>query len=161
MLILSLILAHLIAEFYLQTDEMVKGKLQSIKKHLIHHFMLNLLVLSGSIMFRSEEGNIIYSLLFPLGFIILTHFIIDFAKIKMLDTIKINNEENMKRLGFFVVDQLLHFLIIILSGTLFFGFDLTNVLHFFEGNQKLNTVNSILFIIIIIIYLAELQLILE
>ena len=39
MLLLTLVLAHLIADFYMQTDEMVIDKMKNIKKHIGHHFL--------------------------------------------------------------------------------------------------------------------------
>ena len=77
MLILCLILAHLIADFYLQTDNMVKAKLKNIKKHMVHHGLMNALVLTGFWMLSFHFENIVINLLLPLLFIVFSHFVID------------------------------------------------------------------------------------
>lgn len=151
-IILSLILVHLIADFYLQTDDMVKEKLKNIKKHIIHHFLLTAFVLISFCFFHVDKVNILVNLISPLFFISITHFLIDVLKIKLLDTIKIKNEENMKRLGFFILDQCLHFGMILVCCQLFLGIKLqsldtaTHLRH-----ASLNSFESILFIIIIVI----------
>ncbi|WP_342431370.1 DUF3307 domain-containing protein [Neobacillus sp. FSL H8-0543] len=151
MLILCLILAHLIADFYLQTDNMVKAKLKNIKKHMVHHGLMNALVLTGFWMLSYQFEYIANHLLLPFLFIVFTHFVIDIGKIKLLDSIKINNEENLKRLSFFFLDQLLHLGAIILTGYLFFDFDLNRIVDLLHNHQEISIVHTILFIMIIII----------
>jgi uncharacterized membrane protein YwzB len=147
MLLLSLILAHLIADFYLQTDEMVKNKLKYFKKHIKHHFLINGVVLILFFLFDFKNHSVLPTIIFPMLFIVSTHFAIDLLKIKLLDTVEINNEENLKRLGFFLGDQLLHLVSIFLACQIFLGIDLSKI---FSENEW-STVNSILFIFIIII----------
>lgn len=151
MLPLSLILAHLIADFYLQTDKMVNNKLKNIKKHIFHHVIVTGIVLSASMIYHSEKIHILTNLIFPMALISTTHFFIDILKIKLLDKIRINNEENLKRLGFFLLDQVLHLCMIILACYLFFHHDLMGIFRIIEANQKLSTLNTILFILIIVI----------
>ncbi|SDN32432.1 DUF3307 domain-containing protein [Bacillus sp. OK048] len=151
MLLLTLVLAHLIADFYMQTDEMVLDKMKNIKKHIGHHFLVNLLVLVGFLLFYfndvSELKNIILTLLFIVG----THLVVDLLKIKLLDRVNINKEENLKRLGFFLLDQLLHFLSILLACKLFLGIDITIIHNLILHDGGLSTVNTTLFILIIFI----------
>lgn len=149
MLLLSLILVHLIADFYLQTDEMVKEKLRNLKKHTAHHFICTGMILAVFFMYHPEE--IMMNLIFPWVFIVGSHFFIDILKIKILDSMKMNHEENLKRLGFFLLDQALHLCVIFISGQLFFDMDIMRILDFFENDRKLNTSNSVLFFIIIVI----------
>jgi hypothetical protein len=151
MLLLCLILAHLIADFYLQTDNMVKAKLKNIKKHMLHHSIMNAVVLTGFWLHSFHFENITTNLLFPFLLIVLTHFVIDISKIMLLDTIKITNEENLKRLSFFLFDQFLHLCVILLTGYLFFEVDLDRIERLLQNHQEISIVNSFLFIIIIII----------
>jgi hypothetical protein len=151
MLILSLILAHLIADFYLQTDNMVREKYKNLKKHLAHHFSMTASVLGGYLIFHFTLLNSLNYFLFPLVFIVFSHFLIDFIKIKLLDTIKITNEENMKRLSFFLLDQLLHLGMILLACHLFIGLELTKICKVFLEGYKLSPINAVLFIFIIVI----------
>ncbi|MEH7180424.1 DUF3307 domain-containing protein [Neobacillus vireti] len=151
MLLLCLILAHLIADFYLQTDEMVVDKMKNIKKHIGHHFLVNILVLTVFYLFSFKEMGVYSGLIFPLLFIVSSHFIIDILKIKLLDTIKISNEENLKRASFFIIDQMVHIVLILLAGQLFLGVKLSGISDFFLNGKELGTVNSVLFIGIVII----------
>jgi hypothetical protein len=152
MLLLSLILAHLIADFYLQTDEMVMEKIKNIKKHIGHHFLANGLVLLGYYLINYNETSVFWSMILPLVFIVISHFIIDMLKIKLLDTIKINNEENLKRVSFFLIDQLLHVISILFAGLFFLGIGFAEIHDFFLGDEKLSTINKVLFIVIILIF---------
>jgi hypothetical protein len=151
MLLLSLILAHLIADFYLQTDEMVVDKMKNIKKHIGHHFLVNGLVLTVFYLFSSKEVSIITCLIFPLLFIVSSHFITDILKIRLLDTLKISNEENLKRASFFTIDQLIHLGTILLAGQYFLGIQLASIQEFFRNGKELGTINSVLFILIVLI----------
>nr|WP_263326583.1 DUF3307 domain-containing protein [Neobacillus sp. Marseille-Q6967] len=151
MFILCLVLAHLVADFYLQTDEMVQDKLKNIKKHMTHHTIVTLIVLAAFSVNRVKEEGILSSILFPLIFIVCTHFFIDYLKIKLLDTMKMKREENLKRLSFFLLDQILHLLVIVLSGHLFLGIKVSSILDFFQNGREISTVNAVLFTVIIII----------
>lgn len=151
MLLLCLILAHLIADFYLQTDEMVKEKSKYIKKHIGHHLLLTAIVLIAFWVRALFKTNILENVIYPVLLIVISHLSIDLFKIKLLDTIKINNEENIKRVGFFVLDQLLHLGMITLFCQLFLGINWNRILEEFQDDRGLSTVNSVLFIIIIVI----------
>ncbi|WHY75344.1 DUF3307 domain-containing protein [Neobacillus sp. WH10] len=151
MLLLCLILAHLIADFYLQTDEMVKEKHKNIKKHIMHHFLMTAFILSGFLIFHFKPMNILSYFIFPLAFIIVSHFLIDIVKIKLLDTLKFSNEENLKRLSFFLLDQLLHLGMIILACQLFIDIEFTKIIDVFKEGYKISPINAGLFLIIIVI----------
>ncbi|WP_419887338.1 DUF3307 domain-containing protein [Neobacillus niacini] len=151
MLLLSLILAHLIADFYLQTDVMVVDKMTNMKKHIGHHFLVNLLVLTFFYLISFKEMGVVTGLIYTLLLIVGSHFLIDILKIRLLDTLKINNEENLKRASFFLIDQLLHLVVILLSGQLFLGYNLTGIHEYFLIEKELGTINSVLVIIIVMI----------
>ncbi|MFJ7726360.1 DUF3307 domain-containing protein [Neobacillus sp. NPDC097160] len=151
MLILCLLLAHLIADFYLQTDDMVLEKLKYIKKHIAHHFLMTGFILGGFLIFHFKPSNILNYFVFPLIFIVVSHFFIDLLKMKLFDPIKISNEENLKRLSFFLLDQILHFGTIILACHLFIGITFRKILEVFGEGSKIGTVNAGLFIVIIVI----------
>lgn len=148
MLFLSLVLAHFIADFYLQTDDMVIEKQKNLKKHVVHHLLLTAIVLGGDWIFQFNFENPLKNLLIPLIFIVITHLLIDLIKIKLLYHTKMNNEENMKRLGFFVIDQLLHIGVIILGCELCFNF---NLVSYFQQPGGLGLMESALFMFIMFI----------
>lgn len=151
MLLLTLILAHLIADFYLQTDEMVKEKRKYIKRHIVHHIALTSVVLLAFWGCGFFKTNIFENVVFPFLFIVITHLMIDLFKIKLLDSINIKNEENTKRVSFFILDQLLHLGVLILSCQLFLGIKWTRIFAVFQDDSGLSPVNSVLFIMIIVI----------
>ncbi len=148
MLFLSLVLAHLFADFYLQTDDMVNEKRKNLRKHVVHHFFMTAFVLIGFWIFQSDLEGILPNLIFPLFLIVVSHFLVDFLKIKLLEHLKMNNEENMKRLGYFVLDQLLHLGMIILACKLCFHIKIE---RFFQPQEDLSFIVSVLFIMIIVI----------
>jgi hypothetical protein len=154
MLILSLILAHLIADFYLQTDKMVQDKLKNIKKHILHHVIINGWVLSCAWFLIHQQMNPFQAIFWPGLFITGTHFIIDLLKIKLVD--RYTEGDNHNKLWFFIVDQLLHLIMILVSMQLFFGLTILSVLDRFiglimEDGGRLGILNTILFVIIVLI----------
>jgi hypothetical protein len=151
MLLLILILAHLIADFYLQTDEMVKEKCKYLKKHIVHHFILAVIILLAFWGFGFFKTNILENVIFPVLFIVVSHLLIDVFKIKLLNSIKIKNDENIKRVGFFILDQLLHVGMLILCCQLFLGIKWTRIFGVFQDDRGISPINSVLFIFIIII----------
>ncbi|QNG58503.1 DUF3307 domain-containing protein [Bacillus sp. PAMC26568] len=157
MILLSLILAHLIADFFLQSDEMVREKLKNLKKHMQHHFIVllpvTLLFWSLSFDFVNPLQYVVLPILFLLG----THFIIDFLKIKLLD--KTKDQQNMKKLLYFITDQFLHLVMIILACHLFFMLPINRLLEkgivLLTENSSLSVFNSVFFIFIIVILVTS------
>lgn len=158
MVILLLLLAHLIADFWLQTDSMVRNKSKSFKKHMLHHLLTTGLALTFIWGYTYEFSEVINHLVFPLVFICLTHFVIDLGKIKLVDSIKPKENHSLKRLGFFLLDQLLHMMILLITCILFFNVktntimsELLELLGDNDGIIMLGVGNTLLFIIIIFI----------
>ncbi len=153
MLLLSLVLAHLVADFILQTDEMVRNKLKYLLKHMLHHFILYALILVGFWLFNQSFDNIVEIVIFPLIFIIISHYFIDLLKIKFGDSFKIGKGKNSKLLYFFILDQLLHIFTLIFSGYVFFKKDVLKITMnlFSVENSRLAPINSLLLICIIAI----------
>lgn len=154
MVVLLLLLAHLIADFWLQTDLMVKNKMKHLKKHMLHHLLTTGLALTIIWGVHYHFTNIIGYLVFPIITICVTHFIIDVLKIKLLDTIKPIGTDSLKKLGFFLLDQLLHVAMILLSCIVFFDVEATTMLTRLlenDGTSSFGVVNMLLFIIIIFI----------
>lgn len=154
MLLLSLIIAHLLADFYLQTDRMVEDKLRSLKKHILHHLMVNTLVLGAGWFLFNQENDLPMTVIWPALFITFTHLVIDLSKIKLIDQYTVR--EHLNKLWFFVLDQLLHFTMLLVALQLFYGESLAlNVKRFIEllftEGRQLDAVSTILVILIILI----------
>jgi hypothetical protein len=154
MLLLSLIVAHLIADFYLQTDFMVQDKLKYIKKHILHHLFVNAAVLSGGWLILNDTANPLTVIVWPVLFIAVTHFVIDLLKIKLVD--KYTDSENLNKLWFFVLDQLLHLFMILIALQLFYSIPIVSVTDRFtellmKNESQLSVPNTILFTVIILI----------
>ncbi len=94
MLLLSLIIAHLLADFYLQTDRMVEDKLRSLKKHILHHLMVNTLVLGAGWFLFNQENDLPMTVIWPALFITFTHLVIDLSKIKLIDQYTVREHLN-------------------------------------------------------------------
>ncbi|WP_026567435.1 DUF3307 domain-containing protein [Bacillus sp. UNC41MFS5] len=148
MLFFSLVLAHFIADFYLQTDDMVIAKRKNLWKHVSHHLFTTALVLIGFWILDYNFENILKHLFIPLICIVASHLIVDWFKIILLNKLKMTNEENMKRLGYFVLDQVLHLGTILLACMFCFQF---NIVGFVQQNGGLSFIDSVLFFIIIVI----------
>lgn len=154
MLLLSLIIAHLLADFYLQTDHMVQDKLKNIKKHLFHHLIVNVVVLSLAWYLKSQETDPLLAIIWPSLFITGTHFLIDLLKIQLVD--QYTNSENLSKLWFFVIDQVLHLFMILIALQLFYKISLVSVLDRLsellmgEGGE-IGDLNTILILAIILI----------
>lgn len=158
MIVLLLLLAHLIADFWLQTDAMVKNKMKNLKKHMLHHLLTTGLVLVIIWGYSHHFTNIFSYLLFPLAFIVMSHLVIDILKIKLLDTIKATDSNSLKKLWFFLVDQLLHISMLLITCILFFHMKaprmvtrLLQLLSEENGISSLGLVNAFLFIVILLI----------
>jgi hypothetical protein len=133
---------------------MVQDKLKSIKKHILHHIIINGLVLSCTWFLFHQEMNPFQAILWPGLFITGTHFAIDLLKIKLVD--RYTESDNLNKLWFFIIDQLLHLIMILVSLQLFFGLTLLSVLDRFIGlimmdGGKLDILTTILFVIIVLI----------
>lgn len=157
MILLSLILAHLIADFFLQSDEMVREKLKNLKKHMMHHFVV---LLPVTLLFWGVPFDFAKPLQFvvlPILFLLGTHFLIDLLKIKLLD--QTSDQQNMKMLFYFIMDQLLHFVMIIICCHLFYNLPIYRLLEkgiaLLTENSSLSVLNSVLFIFIIVILVTS------
>ena len=154
MLLLSLIIAHLLADFYLQTDTMVQGKLKNIKKHILHHFLVNTAVLSAGWIFFYQQNDFVMTVVWPVLFITGTHLIIDLVKIQLVD--HYTSREHLSKLWFFILDQAMHLFMLLIAMRLFYkislvsNFDRFTELLFEEG-RNLDRSATILVIVIILI----------
>ncbi|GIO22706.1 DUF3307 domain-containing protein [Oceanobacillus sp. J11TS1] len=154
MTVLPLLLAHLIADFWLQTDQMVKNKRKYLKKHIFHHLLTTGIALAAILGYQQAFKNITYHFIMPLAFIIVTHILIDLLKIKLIDSISKSPTDDMKRLGFFLLDQLLHIIMILVTCTLFFQMKVVEMPSNFlgwGGANSLSPFNTAIFIVVIYI----------
>ncbi|WP_226676718.1 DUF3307 domain-containing protein [Mesobacillus jeotgali] len=154
MLLLSLIIAHLLADFYLQTDHMVQDKLKNLKKHILHHFLVNIALLTAGWLLFYQGEDPVTTVVWPVLFITSTHLIIDLVKIKIVD--QFTARENLNKLWFFVLDQLLHLFMLLIALQLFYQKSLvSNINRFiqllFEEGRQLDASSTVLVIVIILI----------
>ncbi|WP_339185028.1 DUF3307 domain-containing protein [Oceanobacillus sp. FSL W7-1293] len=154
MTVLLLLLTHLIADFWLQSDQMVKHKIQHLKKHILHHLLTTGIVLAVIWGYQYEFQHVISYFISPLAFIIITHLLIDLLKIKFVDSLPKSPTDNMKKLGYFLADQVLHVMMILLTCILFFHMtiaEMTASLLNLNGTSSLTLLNTALFFVIIYI----------
>lgn len=151
MVVLLLVLSHLIADFWLQTDQMVLEKLKSLKKHFFHHFLCTTIALFIIWAYQYEYQNPIYYFVLPLSIITISHLFIDLLKIKLVDSMKITKSDNMVTLGFFLLDQVLHIAILLITSMVFFDINMNRIMSFFTNTNSLHPMNICLFLMIIFI----------
>ncbi|WP_339146035.1 MULTISPECIES: DUF3307 domain-containing protein [unclassified Sutcliffiella] len=111
MILLCLILAHLVADFYLQTEKMVKEKRKYFKIHLAHHAVI--FFLSLCILFFLQGQNFLNEVVIPSVLLVIFHGIIDFLKISLQEKSAKSIQRNSWNLGLFIGDQALHILTIL------------------------------------------------
>lgn len=152
--VLLLLLAHLIADFWLQTDKMVENKLKYIKIHVLHHLLTTGIALAILWSYHFEFNQFINFFIYPLLFIGFTHLLIDIVKIKLIDSLKQTSNDHLNKLWFFLLDQILHMIIILLACVLFFRTSLNEMMATFfnlYGSNNLSPLNTVLFVFIIFI----------
>ncbi|CAG9623705.1 DUF3307 domain-containing protein [Sutcliffiella rhizosphaerae] len=157
MIVLLLILAHLIADFYLQTEKMVRNKKEYLKLHLLHHTIVTFIVLLF-VYFMQGDG-FLFEVIIPTGFIVFVHGIVDIGKMKLEHNSLFFQEKNAWKLSLFIGDQLLHILSILLICMIFIKVDLYELFHYillslnlWEGARPEHGLfNSMLFLIIMFI----------
>ncbi|MFD2829495.1 DUF3307 domain-containing protein [Corticicoccus populi] len=153
MVLLLLILAHLTADFLMQSNQMVKEKLKYLNPHIFHHFLVagvSLVIIWG---YQYHFQNILMHFLLPLAFIIFTHYLIDISKIKISSRYQGRAASDMRPLAVFLLDQGLHLAVILTAGILFFNITAESIRLFFENgfSTSLNFPETIVFIVIVYI----------
>ncbi|WP_339228043.1 DUF3307 domain-containing protein [Oceanobacillus sp. FSL K6-2867] len=154
MTVLLLLLSHLIADFWLQSDQMAKNKINHLKKHILHHILTTGIVLVIIWGYHYTFQHMFNYFILPFLFIIITHLLIDLLKIRLIDSMQKSVTDNMKKLGYFLLDQALHVIMIIIACILFFHMKTTEMtvsLLDLNGKDSLSLINTALFIIIIYI----------
>ncbi|MFB7142034.1 DUF3307 domain-containing protein [Gottfriedia sp. NPDC056225] len=158
MIFLSLVLSHLLADFYFQTDKMVRNKNKYLNLHVMHHFILTLITLGLIWSLQYKFSNFAMLFLLPVISIVVLHYLIDYIKIKLLDLGKSRKyfEHFNSDLYFFIIDQILHFLTIIVICKLYFdmkfSFFINRVIEIFTNNgYQLNQINTLITLVIILI----------
>jgi Protein of unknown function (DUF3307) len=156
MILLSLILAHLVGDFYLQTDEMAKNKEKTLRLHIFHHFICLLIVTMAYWLWQSGSTDIFHYVCYPILFILIFHCLIDYLKIIFSKSNKIR-----KILGeyaetkLFLLDQLFHIGIIMITGALFYNIPIQVLVEkitlIIQSDTSLGTLNTLLFLLIILI----------
>ncbi|WP_078380502.1 DUF3307 domain-containing protein [Sutcliffiella halmapala] len=162
MIILSLILAHLVADFYFQTENMVREKKRFLKLHLMHHSLLVFLALTV-IYLGQNDSNFYLQVITPTLLLVLLHYFIDDLKILLQEKVRFTKQKNGWNLGLFLADQLLHIFTILIVCYYFFDVNLNELLEFIlvslniqDGPiQQLSLLNSTLFIIIMFIIITS------
>ena len=157
MIVLLLILAHLIADFYFQTEKMVKEKRRYLILHLFHHAAM--IFISLSILFFIHGEYFLNEVVIPSALLVLSHGLIDFLKVALQQKSIRWTKRNTWNLGLFVGDQVLHILTILAVCYFAFRIDLYEVFHqmlitmkLAEGVRiELGLVNTLLFLLIMFI----------
>ncbi|WP_404428066.1 DUF3307 domain-containing protein [Sutcliffiella horikoshii] len=157
MIILSLILAHLIADFYFQTEHMVKEKRKFLKLHLFHHAAVMLFLLL--IIYFYQGNDLIKEVLLPTILLVGIHGAIDYLKIFLQEKTDKLVQKNAWNLGLFIVDQILHVITILAVCYFTLQVDLQAMFHTVlvqfnikEGMRpELGLLEGLLFLVIMLI----------
>ncbi|ADU29284.1 DUF3307 domain-containing protein [Evansella cellulosilytica] len=127
MALLSLVLAHLIGDFFLQTEKMVKNKKLYLKRHLLHQFVVGFIALFIIFVISGEDSFLVYVAI-PSILFVFFHWIIDIGKINGQSLLeKKYGQRSGWELALFVIDQLFHFVTIVVISVIFFNIDVYNL----------------------------------
>lgn len=155
LILLILLLAHLISDFWLQADSLPPKKIKQMVSHtfylsLIH--ALALLVIWGCFY---DFKNPLYYFILPLILLVMMHFVIDLCTSKRLYF----GNNNWNRLFLFIPNQTAHFTTLLVICYFFFNITPTMLFNYVQqifNNELeatyLNAPSVILFIIIIFIF---------
>ncbi len=138
MILAHLILAHLLGDFVFQPSSLVLWKMKNYKGTLVHvliHFIVSSLVLLPYLI------NGYLWLIWIILAVCLAHFFIDLAKISY-------DLRHDKKVRPFVIDQLLHFLTLLVA--YFFLSEITFVFPETDFYSLYNSINVILFAIVLV-----------
>ncbi len=103
--LMMLIISHLLADFFFQSNSLVEKKSTNIKYLSIHAIIYLILIVLPCILY----GNV-FQILLTCTTIGITHFIIDLMKIKVSE--KLKTEKAL--FWIFIVDQIIHFVVLFL-----------------------------------------------
>ncbi|WP_232790069.1 DUF3307 domain-containing protein [Bacillus sp. SN10] len=125
MLVLILLIAHLFADYPLQTD-FIKNNKKTLKGLLLHitiHFSLGLILSSAYIVYFGKGIEVLLKVILCLVFIVVVHFIVDYFKGKLNGWVNKKSEsykESILCAIIYVLDQLIHCVTIIYSVQMIF-----------------------------------------
>ncbi|UOE96207.1 DUF3307 domain-containing protein [Alkalihalobacillus sp. LMS39] len=156
MIVLGLLLGHLIADFYFQTEKMVLEKKKYLGKHVLHHTAITVLVVTCFYIWSGEHQHFLFHIVLPTIVLVIFHIVIDLCKIYAPRLFPINMRTTYRDLLLFISDQLFHLLSIFVIAILFFDFNIIlfwdNTLSLFEGESiVLDPGERFLFLLIMII----------
>ncbi|AXI10300.1 DUF3307 domain-containing protein [Oceanobacillus sp. 143] len=162
MALLSLILAHFIADFYLQKDRMANNKEKYLRLHMMHHAIFLLIALLFIWGRNNQYHGFFVHVLFPLILILITHYLIDLMKIKMEKSQRVKELlGSYYDLKLFVSDQILHLIVLMIIGHLFFSLSFRlvfeNIIASFQSSVALSPTDKVLFLAIIIIAVTSIS----
>lgn len=81
MIILSLVLAHLVGDFYWLNDEKVKTNGQRLSRHVGQHFLLTFLTLLLLYLFSEHSQQFFFQVVGATAALGLMHYVIDRSKL--------------------------------------------------------------------------------
>lgn len=157
MIVLCLALAHLVADFYFQTEKMVKEKRRYLKLHLFHHAVI--LFLSLLILYFIQGQHFLKEVVIPTALLVALHGMIDFAKIALQEKSIKWTKRNTWNLSLFVGDQIFHFFSILAVCYFTLRVDLNELVYdllitmkLVDGlKPELGLINTLLFVLIMFI----------
>lgn len=158
MTFLSLISAHLVGDFYLQTDQMVTNKKNYLGRHLFHHFVVTLVTLIILSLIKNISYHILYQIIIPTCAVVFFHYLIDKLKI-LLSQKQITVQQPLLPFYLFIIDQVLHGISLWLIYLIFFnpqGLSIIRtrlaILHLTRGGPlHLTTMTLIIYLFVLFI----------
>lgn len=124
-----MILAHLTADFYFQTDKMAAHKSQYLTIHVFIHFAVTCCLLLALLFWSGTVQTLWLQVATASVLLASGHYGIDRLKLFLTRCI---SGRSLHQVYLFAADQILHFIFIFITAFLFFGIDLPSCLRYVQ-----------------------------
>ncbi len=141
----TMLIGHLLGDFYFQSSKLAKNKIESNISVTKHAFLYSITLLLVSWLIFSKTNY------FYLSIVCLSHFIIDFCKIRIY---KLNIVSDI---WLYFIDQLIHIVILFIYSYLLSSLDIINFNHWINRieNNNILTIETLISWILLLLVIIQ------
>lgn len=141
----TMLIGHLLGDFYFQSSKLAKNKIESNISVTKHAFLYSIALLLVSWLIFSKTNY------FYLSIVCLSHFIIDFCKIR------IHKLNIVSDIWLYFIDQLIHIVILFIYSYLLSSLDIINFNHWINRieNNNILTIETLISWILLLLVIIQ------
>ncbi len=141
----TMLIGHLLGDFYFQSSKLAKNKIESNISVTKHAFLYSITLLLVSWLIFSKTNY------FYLSIVCLSHFIIDFCKIR------IHKLNIVSDIWLYFIDQLIHIVILFIYSYLLSSLDIINFNHWINRieNNNILTIETLISWILLLLVIIQ------